>query len=79
MVYDRDQSNKKEKTMAEAKADKAHDAKVAELAAAVSVVNDVCDSYVWPKPDKDAPERVGISGVSNAERLYAATNLVGTS
>ena len=54
-----------------------HAAAVKSLAEAMSVVNEVCDTYEWPKPDKSAPDRIGISGISNAERLMAATNLVG--
>ena len=72
---------KTDETPAPAKESKAkkltHSQRVDALASAMSVVNDLCDSYEWPKPDKDAPDRVGISGISNAERLMAATNLVG--
>ena len=51
--------------------------RVDELAKAMSVVNRLCDEYEWPKPSKEAPPRVGLDGITNAERLLAATNLVG--
>ena len=61
---------KKAKTLTETQ-------RVDELAKAMSVVNRLCDEYEWPKPSEEAPARVGLDGITNAERLLAATNLVG--
>lgn len=52
--------------MAETKAAKAHDEKAADLSAAIAVVNEVCDTE-------------GLRGISDSDRLHAATNLVARS